>query len=122
MIINPNIKKIFIEIHNQAIHFANTPDQERKYLKRFLDIYKNKLTEEEQLYLFKLIIESLHYKSIVTDPDTVLQLHNIKLRTYTYIMLLAIVVILVIASIFKVNDSFEHITTLMSNIFKILTF
>lgn len=122
MIINPNIKKIFIEIHNQAIHFANTPDQERKYLKRFLDIYKNKLTEEEQLYLFKLIVESLHYKSIVTDPDTVLQLHNIKLRTYTYIMLLAIVVILVIASIFKVNDSFEHITTLMSNIFKILTF
>lgn len=122
MIINPNIKKIFIEIHNQAIHFANTPDQERKYLKRFLDIYKNKLTEEEQLYLFKLIIESLHYKSIVTDPDTVLQLHNIKLRTYTYIMLLTIVVILVIASIFKVNDSFEYITTIISNIFKILTF
>lgn len=122
MIVNPKIKELLIEIEKKSISYANTPDKERKYLKRLLDIYKTNLTENEQLYIFKIIIELLHYKNIITDPDNIIQLHNIKLRTYTYIMFLIIIIMLVAAGIFKLNDSIANIFTIFNNIFKILTF
>lgn len=122
MIVNPKIKELFLEINKESISYANTPDKERKYLRRLLHIFKNKLTENEQLYIFKLIIEFIHYKNIIADPDNILQLHNINMRTYTYIMFLAIIVILVIAGIFDFNDSGFSIMSIFNNIVKILTF
>ena len=120
MIINPKIKGLFKEVSVQSIAYANTPDKERKYNRRLLKIFKEQLTEEEQLYVMKSLFESIHYKNIVTDPDNVLQLHNIKLRTFTFAFFACSLFALLISALFKNNTSLNGLLDIFSNIFKIL--
>ena len=120
MIINPNIKRLFKEVSNQSVAYANTPDKERKHNKRLLKIFKDQLTEEEQLYVMKSLFESIHYKNIVTDPDNVLQMHNIKLRTFTFIFFMAALLMLLFSALFNHNTSLGGLLTIFGNIFKIL--
>lgn len=120
MIINPKIKALFKEISIQSVGYANTPDKERKYNKRLLKVFKEHLTEEEQLYVVKSLFESMHYKHIVTDPDNVLQLHNIKLRTYTFIFFIVSLFALLISALFNSNASLNSLLGVFTNIFKLL--
>lgn len=121
MIVNPFLKKIYQEISDQTVKYTNTPDQDRKYLKRFLNIFKNQLTEDEQLYIMKSMLESLHYKNIVTDPDNVLVLHNIRLRSVTYIFFVVTVLMLLGAALYKTNDTLNSLMEAMSNVLKLLS-
>lgn len=120
MIINPNIKRLFKEVSNQSVAYANTPDKERKYNRRLLTLFKEQLTEEEQLYVMKSLFESIHYKNIVTDPDNVLQLHNIKLRTFMFIFFIVSLFALLVSALFKNNASLNSLIEMFSNIFKII--
>lgn len=120
MIINPKIKALFKDISVQSIAYANAPDKERKYNRRLLKIFKEQLTEEEQLYVMKSLFESIHYKNIVTDPDNVLQMHNIKLRTFTFLFFVVSLFALLISALFKNNAGLNSIIEVFSNIFKII--
>lgn len=120
MIINTKIKETFQEIATKTIEYGNTPDKERKYLKRLLYIFKKDLTEDEQLFLFKLMIEQLHFRNIITDPDNVVQIHNVKLKTITYVFILSIFFMIVVAALFKVNDSLNGVLSVFQNVIKIL--
>lgn len=120
MIINPAIKGLFKEVSTQSIAYANTPDKERKYNRRLLKLFKEELTEDEQLYVMKSLFESLHYKNIVTDPDNVLQLHNIRLRTFTFGFFIVALFVLLLSALFKFNTSLSGLIGVFSNIMKII--
>lgn len=120
MIVNPVIKNLFKDISNQSIIYANTPDKDRKYNKKLLKVFKEHLTEEEQLYVLKSMIESLHYKNIVTDPDNVLQLHNIRLRTFMFIFFLVSLFLLLATALLKNNEGINSIVDIFSSIFKLI--
>ena len=98
MIVNKKIKDALKEITEQNVKYMNTPDKERKYLVRLLGVFKNTLTEQEQIFIFKIILEQIHYRNIITDPDNIVQIHNIKLKTITYVFLLTVIVILLVAA------------------------
>lgn len=120
MIVNPKIKTLFKDISNQSVAYANTPDKERKYNRRLLKIFNEQLSEEEQLYVMKSLFESIHYKNIVTDPDNVLQLHNIKLRSYMFIFFIVSLFALLLSTLFKSNASLNGLLGVFTNIFKII--
>ena len=121
MIVNKKIKDALKEITEQNVKYMNTPDKERKYLVRLLGVFKNTLTEQEQIFIFKIILEQIHYRNIITDPDNILQIHNIKLKTITYIFLLTVIVILLVAALFKVNESLNGIVSMFGNVLKLLS-
>lgn len=121
MRINTSIKNFYREISAQSIAYANTPDNERKYHKRLLKLFKEQLTEEEQLYIFKTVTESLHYKNIVTDPDNVLQLHNIRLRTLIVEGVIISFLIIIAGGVFHTNESIDRIIAALGNMFKLLS-
>ncbi len=121
MIVNPMLKIIFKEIARQSVSYANTPDKERKYMLRLLRIFKEHLTEEEQLFLLKMLFENLSYKNIITDPDNVIQLHNIKLRSYAFIGFIATIIMFIASGLFRTNDSMANLLTAIGNIFKLLS-
>lgn len=121
MIINKKIKETFDKISEESIKYSNTPDKKRKYLKRLLKIFNTNLTEDEQIFIFKFLLEQIHYKNIITDPDNVVQIHNIKLKTITYIFFLTIVLAVIIAILFKVNDDLNNLIVMLTNVFKILS-
>ena len=120
MLINKKIKETFKEITEQNVKYMNTPDKERKYLVRLLGVFKNTLTEQEQIFIFKIILEQIHYRNIITDPDNIVQIHNIKLKTITYVFFLAVVIILLVAALFKVNDSLNGLISMFGNVLKLL--
>ena len=120
MVINKKIKETFREITDQNTKYMNTPDKERKYLKRLLGVFKNSFTEDEQLFLFKIILDQMHYRNMITDPDNIVQIHNIKLKTITYIFFLTTIIILLIAALFKVNESLNGILGMFGSVFKLL--
>ena len=121
MIVNTSIKSLFKDISKQTVSYSNTPDKDRKYNKRLLKIFKENLTEEEQLYVMKSLFESIHYKNIVTDPDNVLQLHNIKLRTFTFIFFMVSLFVVLVSFLLKNNDSLNSLLEIFTNIFKLLS-
>lgn len=121
MIVNKKIKDALKEITEQNVKYMNTPDKERKYLVRLLGVFKNTLTEQEQIFIFKIILEQIHYRNIITDPDNIVQIHNIKLKTITYIFLLTVIVILLVAALFKVNESLNGIVSMFGNVLKLLS-
>ena len=121
MIVNKKIKDALKEITEQNVKYMNTPDKERKYLVRLLGVFKNTLTEQEQIFIFKIILEQIHYRNIITDPDNIMQIHNIKLKTITYVFLLTVIVILLVAALFKVNESLNGILDMFGNVLKLLS-
>ncbi len=120
MMVSKKIKETFKEITEQNVKYMNTPDKERKYLKRLLNVFKNNLNDEEQLFLFKVILEQMHYRNLITDPDNIVQSHNIKLKPITYIFFLTVVIILLVAALFKVNDSLNGLISMFGNVLKLL--
>lgn len=120
MIVSKKIKETFKEITEQNVKYMNMPDKERKYLKRLLNFFKKNLNDEEQLFLFKVILEQMHYRNLITDPDNIVQIHNIKLKTITYVFFLAVVIILLVAALFKVNDSLNGLISMFGNVLKLL--
>ena len=121
MIVNKKIKDALKEITEQNVKYMNTPDKELKYLVRLLGVFKNILTEQEQIFIFKIILEQIHYRNIITDPDNIVQIHNIKLKTITYVFLLTVIVILLVAALFKVNESLNGILDMFGNVLKLLS-
>lgn len=120
MIISKKIKDTFKEITDQNVKYMNMPDKERKYLKRLLGVFKNTLSEEEQLFIFKIVVEQMHYRNMITDPDNIVQIHNIKLKTITYVFFLTVVIVLLVAGLFKVNDSLNGLISMFGNVLKLL--
>lgn len=120
MIVSKKIKDTFQEITAQNVKYMNMPDKERKYLKRLLGVFKNTLSEEEQLFVFKIVLEQMHYRNMITDPDNIVQIHNIKLKTITYVFFLTVVIVLLVAGLFKVNDSLNGLISMFGNVLKLL--
>ncbi len=55
------------------------------HLRRILNHFKYDMTEDAQLYILKELLSSLHYKSMIKDPDYMLEISNIKLRNFFFI-------------------------------------
>lgn len=89
MKVNKQLKQTLVEIADKTIEYSNEVDTQRKYLRRILRTYKKTLSEEEQMYVLKVISEMIHYRTIATDPENVLMMNNIKLRSYLTIFLLS---------------------------------
>lgn len=121
MVINKKLKSTFLEISKAATDNANTPDKNRAYLKRLLSVFDNSLSDEERLLIVKYIIENLHYKSIITDPDNIIQLQNIRLRGSTYYVFLALAVVIGLAYFFKFGASITNMLTSIEHVFKLLS-
>lgn len=120
MIVSKKIKDTFQEITAQNVKYMNMPDKERKYLKRLLGVFKHTLSEEEQLFVFKIVLEQMHYRNMITDPDNIVQIHNIKLKTISYVFFLTVIIVLLIAALFKVNDSLNGLISMFGNVLKLL--
>lgn len=121
MLINPKIKDTLKEIARQSVTYGNYPDKDRKYLRKLLKIMKEQLTEEEQIYVMKSLLESLHYKNIVTDPDNVLQIYNLRLRSIMMVTFMVGLLMLLAAGLFNTNSAIDSILTIFGDMFKILS-
>ncbi len=122
MKINPKIRATFTEISKKAIDQSNSiQDSDYKYLRRMLRVYKTHLTEEEQLYLLKTALELIHYRNIMVDPDNLLIISNIRLRTYMFIFLLSLITLITAAILFRSNGTVNGLVEFLARLVKIFS-
>lgn len=122
MKINPKIRAMFVEISKKAIDQSNSvQSSDYKYLRRILRVFKTHLTEEEQLYLLKTALELIHYRNIMVDPDNLLIISNIRLRTYVFIFLLSMVTLITAAILFRTNSTVNGLVEFLARLVKIFS-
>lgn len=109
MRINSNIKRALIEISEKTISYNNETDEQRKYLRRIIKTFKNTLSDDEQVYVVKVISEMIHYRTLATDPDNMMTLSNIKLRSYLTIFLLSTAFILITFTVISYTSTASSI-------------
>lgn len=119
MRINRRIKQTLSEIAKESVRLHNEPDQQLKYIRRILGIYQNHLTDEERVFLIKYIIDLLHYRNLSIDPDNMLTISNIRIRTIFFIFVCSIVLMIAAAVLFKTNTSVLHLGSLLFKFFMI---
>ncbi len=120
MNVNPKIKLMLAEIAEQSIKYANKKDERKKYQRKLLKLFKQSMSEDEQLYVLNTILEEISYKNIIADPDNMLTVGNIKLRTHFMIFVMSIIVLLLASYLFGTNEEIKAIGDGLGKLLKIL--
>lgn len=120
MNVNPKIKLMLAEIAEQSIKYANTKDERKKYQRKLLRLFKQSMSEDEQLYVFNNLLEEISYKNIIADPENMLTVGNIKLRSHFMIFVMSIIVLLLASYLFGTNDEIKAIGDGLGKLLKIL--
>ena len=109
MNVNPKIKLMLAEIAEQSIKYANKKDERKKYQRKLLRLFKQSMSEDEQLYILNNILEEISYKNIIADPENMLTVGNIKLRSHFMIFVMSIIVLLLASYLFGTNEEIKAI-------------
>ena len=109
MNVNPKIKLMLAEIAEQSIKYANSRDERKKYQRKLLKLFKQSMSEDEQLYVLNNILEEISYKNIIADPENMLTVGNIKLRSHFMIFIMSVIVLLLASYLFGTNDEIKAI-------------
>lgn len=121
MKVNPDIKKALEAISSESVKLANNPTVHYRYLRRIVRVLDKHLKEEDRVFIMNTLLDMLHYKSVVLDPENMMQAANIKIRTIFFVALMTILVILVAGIVFKTNDSLNGVVDYFVTISKALS-
>lgn len=117
MIINKKINDTLSEISIKSVEYGNSPESRRLYMKRMLKIFNESLSEEERIFFLSYVLDNLHYKNILIDPETMLTANNIKLRSFflifTVICLAEILVLFLFQKEIFFKDGFKVVESLL---------
>jgi hypothetical protein len=117
MKVNPKIKETLDEIAKESINYFNSDKTFHAIkIRKLYKLFRSQLTEEEQLFVVIYLLENLHYKNSLTDPETLITASNIKLRTIFFTVISVIFVMIVSALLFKTNSSLNFISDTFSHV------
>lgn len=119
MRVNRRIKETLSEIAKESVKLHNEPDQQLKYLRRVMGIYHSHLSEEEKVFVVKYMLELLHYRNLSIDPDNMLTISNIRIRTIFFVFVCSVMGMVIAAALFKTNTSLLYIGNLLFKFFMI---
>lgn len=105
MIVNAQVKAAFDAIALSAQSMSNTKLEHYKYIRRYVKVFVRTLTEEEQVYLMITLMDMLHHKNVLTDPATLNDLNNIKVKNVFLYFILSCCGAILIAALFFNNSS-----------------
>jgi hypothetical protein len=116
--VNPLVKQTLSEIARESVQHHNSAEQGR-WIRRLMRVYHTRLTEQEQVYVAFALLELLHYRNLSVDPENMLTIANVRLRTYFFVFLAMIVLMVVAAVLFKTNHHLTTLTGVLLRFFKI---
>ena len=82
MKVNKQIKTVLNQIAHETEEARKNPSgrERRQRVKTYLRLFKNHLTEEEQIVILDEILEQLSYRSVIVDESYMVSLGNAKMR------------------------------------------
>lgn len=121
MKVNPKIRELLTEISKESIEYANSGDEQYRYIRRFLNIFNNQLSQEEKIYLISAVLEFVHYRNITTDHDTLMTIADIKLKTFMGMATITVFLMVVAAILFRTNAGLNRIVDLLLEFTKVFS-
>ena len=115
MRVNKQIKEALAAISRESVRLHNDPKKQTRYMRRVLNIYNTHLTDEERVYLLSALMELLHYRNITVDPDVILAINNVRLRSIFFVFVGTVVLMITGAGLFKSNTSISSIIEVFTN-------
>lgn len=112
---NPKIRELFGEISLRALELSNTRDENRKYLRRIVDIYTNKLNDNERVFVLEQLLIEVSHRVKLEDPERATLLYSIRLKFVFQALIGTGVVILFAGIVFRTNP---HINSIIDSIGK----
>ena len=121
MKINPEIKTALSVIAKASVKYHNETTSHTRYIRRLLKVFDNHLTEEERIYVIFAIAELVHYRNLAVDPDNMVTISNIKLRSTFFVFLSTIVVLVIAVVLFSSRNGLNDILPMLLHFFKIFS-
>lgn len=106
---NPKIREVFEEISARSIELSNNYDEQRKYLRRLIEIFRNDLNDHERIYVFKQLLEEISFKTVVSHPDKVREIYSIRTKFMFQTLVGASLVVLLAGAVFRTNPYINNI-------------
>ena len=109
MQVNPKIRELFKEISIRAIELSNSKDENRVYLRRLLSIYKNDLTDNEQIYILNQFLKEISFKEAGNDIEKIHAIYAIRTK-FAFQLIVGVVGLIFVAGIvFRTNPYINSI-------------
>lgn len=121
MKVNPEIKQALDAISSESVKLANNPTAHYRYIRRIVNVYEKHLKEEDKVYILNTILEMVHYKSALLDPENMMQAANIRIRTIFFVAVMTVMVIIVAGVVLKTNDSLNGLVDYFLTISKAIS-
>ena len=121
MKVNPEIKQALDAISSESVKLANNPTAQYRYIRRIVNVYEKHLKEEDKVYILNTILEMVHYKSALLDPENMMQAANIRIRTIFFVAVMTVMVIIVAGVVLKTNDSLNGLVDYFLTISKAIS-
>lgn len=121
MKVNPEIKQALDAISSESVKLANNPIAHYRYIRRIVNVYEKHLKEEDKVYILNTILEMVHYKSVLLDPENMMQAANIRIRTIFFVAVMTVMVIIVAGVVLKTNDSLNGLVDYFLTISKAIS-
>ena len=122
MRVNKAIQTVLKEIQQEALNYANNPDQHRKYLTKLLRFYDQHLTQDERIYFFSEVLKNISINATINDDSFRANLFKLKFKTILYTIVGSAVVTLGIVDIFSDNSKLSEVTSFIQLVIKYLPF
>lgn len=106
---NPRIKQTLSEIAKESVSLHNDPERQTKHIRRMVKMFDKHLSEEEKIFLVTYLMDMLHYRNLSIDPDNMLTISNIRIRTIFFVFICTVVLMIAAAALFKTNTSVMHL-------------
>lgn len=109
MIVSKKLNDLFKEISTKTTEYGNSENNKQKYIRKIVSVFMNTLTEDERVFITWYIFENLHYRSLLIDPETMLSVNNIQLKTILFVAAITIIIMIIFSIAFDKNSVFGKI-------------
>lgn len=109
MIVSKKLNDLFKEISTKTTEYGNSENNKQKYIRKIVSVFMNTLTEDERVFITWYIFENLHYRSLLIDPETMLSVNNIQLKTILFVAAITIIITIIFSIAFDKNSVFGKI-------------
>lgn len=121
MRVNKQIKEVLSAISRESVTLHNDPKKQTRYMRRMIRVYNTHLSDEERIYLLTALLDMLHYRNIAVDPDVILAINNVRLRSLFFVFMGTVVLMIVGAGLFRYNTSIGSIISVFTNFIKMFS-
>jgi hypothetical protein len=121
MLVNPSIKKVFDEIATNSVRLSNSPVAHYAHARKYVRLFSRSMTEQEQVYLLLFLFEMVHYRNAMTDPETLNEISNIRIKKYLMIFLMTSTFVIIVAAVFSNHSALSGVMNVIKGFLEVFS-